>query len=126
MMVLDAPGSALDIRQILAMGTTGRNAIFTGAGCVRETAEARGPNCIAAGNMPIHEGVAQAMVDAYTTAAAERLDVDGVAQIAQRLIAQQRTVEVGARAHKRAPSRVTGTRTPTSAAIASVPGSSRR
>ena len=60
------------VRQILAMGVTGRNAIFTGAGCVRETAEARGPNCIAAGNMLIHEGVAQAMVDAYTTTAAER------------------------------------------------------
>ena len=67
-----APAHTPGIRQVLAIDTTGQMVIFTGTSCVGDTAEARGTNCVAAGNMLIHDGVAQAMVDAYSTSGAER------------------------------------------------------
>ncbi len=76
----DAPAQALNAavaggitperRQVLALSADGETALWSGGECVPNVAEARGDNCVAAGNMLADPGVADAMIAAFAGAGA--------------------------------------------------------
>lgn len=86
-MLLDAMGGGLDAeqaiasvvgqrphiqyRQLMALGHSGKAAIFSGSQVLGCWAEALGDNCAAAGNLLASEKVPRAMVDAFETAEGE-------------------------------------------------------
>lgn len=53
-------------RQLTAVGTEGSPAAFSGEHALGTYAQAVGADCAAAGNMLLHQGVPQAMVDAFS------------------------------------------------------------
>ncbi|WP_042390860.1 DUF1028 domain-containing protein [Streptacidiphilus melanogenes] len=69
-------------RQLTAVGTEGSPSAFSGEHALGTYAQAIGADCVAAGNMLLHEGVPQAMVDTFAARAelplAQRL-VDALA-----------------------------------------------
>jgi len=78
----DAP--FIDFRQLTVVDGSGRTAIWSGARTLGTNADARGVDCIAAGNLLDNEGVPAAMVAAFEASAGE--------QIVERLV---RALEAG-------------------------------
>ena len=63
--VLRRGGAAMEWRQVLAVGTDGPPAIHSGVHALGLWSEARGRDAAAGGNLLSHEGVPQAMLDAF-------------------------------------------------------------
>ena len=63
--ILQATGSYIDYRQVLAVDTAGRSAIHSGPNALGTWAEARAENVACGGNLLANPGVPQAMVEAF-------------------------------------------------------------
>lgn len=62
-----------DWRQLAAIDTAGRTALFTGARNKPAVGEAQGENCVAIGNILANDGVPRAMVAAFVAASDQAL-----------------------------------------------------
>lgn len=79
-----------EFRQITAVDSEGRTAVYTGARGLGIIGEAHGADCVAAGNLLAHDGVPRAMVEAFAAAAGH---------LAERLVAaMEAAVEAGGEA----------------------------
>ncbi len=63
--ILQATGSHIDYRQVLAVDTAGRSAIHSGPNALGTWAEAKAENVACGGNLLANPGVPQAMVEAF-------------------------------------------------------------
>ncbi|TNC47313.1 DUF1028 domain-containing protein [Rubellimicrobium rubrum] len=63
--ILRRSGAAMEWRQVLAVGNDGPPSIHSGERALGLWAEARGQDAAAGGNLLSHEGVPQAMLDAF-------------------------------------------------------------
>lgn len=62
---------SVDYRQLVVLDGKGGSAVFSGAHTLGVFGEGRGANSVAAGNMLAHQGVAQALCDAFEAASGE-------------------------------------------------------
>lgn len=63
--ILKRGGAAMEWRQVLAVGTQGSSAIHSGDKALGLWAEARGEDAAAGGNLLAHDGVPEAMLQAF-------------------------------------------------------------
>ena len=66
------PRFAPDDRQVLVLTHEGSRALRTGSACLAHVSEAKGPDCLAAGNLLASDAVCPAMVSGYRRAAGGR------------------------------------------------------